>query len=103
MNIKPLIIVALFLSGCASLNTQNKVDSIVEDKLHNKVIYPTNGDELPCDDFPLFKGKTMGDLYDFIAVDIFQAYNICYNKLEVNQKFINILKKDNNEKKINNK
>ena len=100
---KAIFIMALFLSGCASINNQNKVDSIVEDKIKNQVIYPTNGDDLPCPDFPIFTGKTMGDLYDFIAVDIFQAYNICYNKLEVNQKFINILKKDDNEKKINNK
>ena len=87
----------------SSLCHQSQFLSFLESGEKNQVIYPTNGDDLPCPDFPIFTGKTMGDLYDFIAVDIFQAYNICYNKLEVNQKFINILKKDNNEKKINNK
>lgn len=92
-NLKPVLLLALFLSGCATTNTQNKVDSIVGDKFKNQVIYPTNGDELPCDQFPVFKGKTMGDMYDFLAIDVFQAYQTCANKLKVNQDFINILKK----------
>lgn len=89
-----IILISLFLlSGCATTTTtQKKVDLIVEDKLHNKVVFPSGNDSLPCDDFPLFKGKTFGDLYDFVTIEVFQSYQVCTDKLKVNQDFINNLK-----------
>lgn len=82
-----LIVFLSFLTACSSNDIQKKTDQIVKDKFGNEVVFPSENDLKECDDFPEFKGKTLGDLYEFTVLNA-KLYEECSNKAKVNQDFI---------------
>lgn len=94
-----ILSLVLLLNGCATTTSiQEKTNTIVDDKFGNKVIFPSGADAENCPEFPLFKGKSMGDLYKFIVEDVAKKYQECSDRLKTNQNFIEIYKNEENKK-----
>lgn len=84
-----ILILTTLLGGCATTTSiQDKTNTIVNDKFENKVVFPSGVDAEACPEFPLFKGKTFGDLYQFTVEEVFKQYQDCSDRLNTNQKFI---------------
>lgn len=94
-----ILILTFVLGGCATTTSiQDKTNAIVDDKFGNKVVFPSGIDAEPCPDFPLFTGKTFGDLYTYTVEEVAKQYQDCSDRLKTNQNFIEIYKNEKNKK-----
>lgn len=79
-----------FIFGCSTnKQLENKIDFITNDTFKVSIDKELL---IKCEELPEFKGKTMGDLYKFISIDINKIYYECSNKNKTLIKYIENIK-----------